>query len=114
MYSMRSTIIALLSAIPLLVAASPVDVSLAPRAALANLAVVNLYSGGTCGGSDESFTVTAGYVCHRVSSARASIQVAESGCSTNTWSGTDCLGSSQHITGDKCFSVLFGSVSVQC
>ncbi|KAI0967315.1 hypothetical protein F4678DRAFT_483188 [Xylaria arbuscula] len=114
MYAMKSTIITLLSAIPLLVAASPVDVSPVPRNTLANLAVVNLYSSNTCGGAVESFTVTSGYVCHRVGSSKASIEVSESGCTTHTWSGTDCLGSNAHITGDKCFSVLYGSVSVQC
>ncbi|KAJ2999065.1 hypothetical protein NUW58_g120 [Xylaria curta] len=77
MYAAKPAIITLLSAISFLATASPVDVSPAPRGALANVAVVNLYSGNTCGGAVESFTVTGGRVCHPVGSPKASIQVSE-------------------------------------
>ncbi|KAH6655977.1 hypothetical protein BKA67DRAFT_657871 [Truncatella angustata] len=105
MYAMNAVILSILAA---WASASPAVV---PKANVAN---VNMYSGSSCGGSTQSFTVTDGYRCQPVSGAKASISVSENGCATYTWSGTNCQGSSLHINGDQCTSVLFGSVSVQC
>ncbi|KAI0470235.1 hypothetical protein F4859DRAFT_515761 [Xylaria cf. heliscus] len=77
MYAVKPAIITLLGALPFLAAASPIDVTPVPRDVLAKLAIVNLYSGSTCGGNTESFSLAAGYICHVVGSPKASIQVTE-------------------------------------
>lgn len=50
--------------------------ALKAREELANEAIVNVYSGDTCGGSSSSYTVVGGSLCQAVSNAR-SIEVSE-------------------------------------
>ncbi|KAH8200930.1 hypothetical protein TruAng_004868 [Truncatella angustata] len=68
MYAMNAVILSILAA---WASASPAVV---PKANVAN---VNMYSGSSCGGSTQSFTVTDGYRCQPVSGAKASISVSE-------------------------------------
>ncbi|KAI1399493.1 hypothetical protein F4819DRAFT_488495 [Hypoxylon fuscum] len=116
MYAMNTFTAALLSTVGSFAAASPLDMSPVPRAALANQAVVNMYSGSTCGGTVQSFTLVGNgaYKCQAVSGAKDSIQVSENNCATYTWSGSNCGGSSQHISGNVCTTVPYAAVSVQC
>ncbi|KAI1776191.1 hypothetical protein F4818DRAFT_373974 [Hypoxylon cercidicola] len=114
MHAFNTLSVALVSTLASFGLTSPVNVSPAPRALLANQAIVNMYSGSSCGGSSESFSVTNSYACRAVTSPKASIEVSENNCATYTWSGSNCGGSSMHITGDSCFSVLYAAVSVQC
>ncbi|KAL3484709.1 hypothetical protein BJX62DRAFT_218357 [Aspergillus germanicus] len=75
-----------------------------------------MFSGDTCGVAQQSFSVagTGVYRCVPVSAARRSIIVTGSGCTTTTWSGTDCSGSRYKIPDSDCHSVRYGSISVQC
>lgn len=68
---------ALLSTI--VVSATPLDSNVAPRAALAHQAVVNMYSGTTCDGAVQSFSVVGNgaYQCVAVNGPKGSILVSE-------------------------------------
>ncbi|KAK3324962.1 hypothetical protein B0H66DRAFT_636481 [Apodospora peruviana] len=81
--------------------------------AIAGTVSVNTYSGDSCNGDNENVVLTnGGYRCFAVSNKR-SIGVSGSGCRVTTWSGNNCRGSS-FVAGSGCFSVLYGSVSIQC
>ena len=54
------------------------------------------------------------YYCFVVTSPANSISVTVAGCSTVTWSGNNCEGSSYSIPDSNCHSLPYGSVSVQC
>ncbi|KAK3370339.1 hypothetical protein B0H63DRAFT_454520 [Podospora didyma] len=76
---------------------------------------VTMYSGDVCNGSNQSVFITnGGYRCEPVSAPRRSLSVSGSGCSVTTWSGTNCQGSSFNIPFTGCWSILYGSVSIQC
>lgn len=119
---------------------SPAANPLNARAALTDhTAIVNVYTGDSCGGSASSFTASGSgtSVCHPVGNAR-SIQVSAkyvytksihpfplflwggktlsffSDCKTTTWSGGNCQGSSKNIPNSSCYSVLFAAVKVTC
>ncbi len=79
MHAKNAFTFALLSALTAFVSASPLDVSNVPRDALANQAIVNMFSGSTCGGDVQSFTVTGkgSFFCQAVNSPKASIQISE-------------------------------------
>ncbi|KAL2793067.1 hypothetical protein BJX66DRAFT_339126 [Aspergillus keveii] len=88
----------------------------APLEARDDTANVRMFSGDTCGGAEQSFSVSGSgtYRCVPVSAARRSVLVTGSGCTTTTWSGTNCEGSRYKIPDSGCHSLLYGSVSVQC
>ena len=112
--------------------ASPDVDFLEPREDLTDhLAIVNFYSGGSCSGdtsqvsatgpstsmcyanSGESIQVTARYVFLSYIFSRLGLTML-SGCSTSTWSGSGCAGSSMNIPDSSCYTVTYTSVLVSC
>ncbi|KAI9642295.1 hypothetical protein NHQ30_009097 [Ciborinia camelliae] len=106
-----STPITFLAALFTLATATPV----LPPVTDAHQAIINCYSGDTCGGTSTSFNVVGkgSYSCTAVYNV-GSIEVSENDCATHVWSGSNCEGDSEHITGGACFSVEYASVSVKC
>ena len=71
------------------------------------------HSGDVCDGASEQVHIgQGGFRCFQVSNKR-SIRT-QGNCIVTTWSGTDCRGSSFRIDGSGCWSVLYGSVTIQC
>ena len=128
--------------------ASPDLGPLEPREDLTDhLAIVNVYSGGSCAGDSSQFTATGPSTSACYPNGGSSIQVTAryvetfrqttsdsfsiylrfpsymilklgptifSGCSTTTWSGSDCGGSSMGIPDSSCYTVTFAAVQVSC
>ncbi|CAP71391.1 uncharacterized protein PODANS_6_2395 [Podospora anserina S mat+] len=111
-----NNLLALLTLLPLTLAApeSQLEAKFESGVSILGTAVVTTYSGDACNGSNEQVTVTnGGYRCFAVSNKR-SIGYSGSGCTVTTWSGNNCRGSSFVATRAGCYSVLYGSVSIQC
>ncbi|RAH47711.1 uncharacterized protein BO66DRAFT_329554 [Aspergillus aculeatinus CBS 121060] len=76
-----------------------------------------MYANDTCGGNEDVFAVTQSNVstCMAVTSDKTSLQVTQnSGCVVETWSGSNCEGSSYNVTDLQCHAVLYAAVSVDC
>ncbi|KAK4640480.1 hypothetical protein QC761_602395 [Podospora bellae-mahoneyi] len=104
-----NNLLALLTLLPLTLAApeSQLEAKFESGVSILGTAVVTTYSGDACNGSNEQVTVTnGGYRCFAVSNKR-SIGYSGSG-------GNNCRGSSFVATRAGCYSVLYGSVSIQC
>ncbi|PYH77458.1 hypothetical protein BO82DRAFT_423737 [Aspergillus uvarum CBS 121591] len=76
-----------------------------------------MYANDTCGGDEDVFAVTRSNVstCMAVTSDKTSLQVTQNnGCVVETWSGSNCEGSSYNVTDLQCHAVLYAAVSVDC
>ncbi|KAK0745141.1 hypothetical protein B0T21DRAFT_408190 [Apiosordaria backusii] len=117
---LNKNLMALVALLPLALAApapeaaeSQLEAKFESDVSILGTVIVTTYSGDACSGSNQQVTVTSGgYRCFAVSNKR-SIGISGT-CRVTTWSGGDCRGSNFVAPYQGCFSVLYGSVSIEC